>query len=117
MKLVDARPLANPSPGDGLVTGAYLGRSLILAGALLLLTGPGLQADESVKEHVHEQVGRKDDHLFVDEQGHLLVRVAYAWIIQNDEEDNHPDQVNNCQVQCGKTSKFLQSFHFFSFFE
>lgn len=45
---MDARPLANPSPGDGLVTGAYLGRSLVLAGALLLLTGPGLQADESV---------------------------------------------------------------------
>ena len=45
---MDARPVADPSAGGDLVTGARLGRSLVLAGALLLLAGAGPSADESV---------------------------------------------------------------------
>jgi hypothetical protein len=45
---VDARPVADPSAGGDLVTGACLRRSLALAGALLLIAGPGFSADDSV---------------------------------------------------------------------
>lgn len=45
---MDARPVADPSAGGDLVTGSRLGPSLVLAGALLLLAGPGPSADESV---------------------------------------------------------------------
>ena len=34
------------------------------------------------KEHVHEQVGRKDDRLFFDVQGELLRRVGDVEIVQ-----------------------------------
>ena len=67
---------------------------------------------KNAKEHVHEQVGRKGDHLHFDEQGHLLGRVGYAGVVQNDEKDGHSDQVGDCQVQGGETAKFLQGFHF-----
>jgi len=47
---VDARPVADPSAGGDLVT--RLSRSLVLAGALLLIAGRGPSADESVAELV-----------------------------------------------------------------
>lgn len=45
---MDARSVADPSAGGDFVTGARLGRSLVLAGAVLLIAGPGLSADQSV---------------------------------------------------------------------
>lgn len=47
---MDARPVADPSAGGDLVT--RLSRSLVLAGALLLIAGRGPSADESVAELV-----------------------------------------------------------------
>jgi len=53
--------MADPSPGSGLVTGARLGWPLVVAGALLLLTGPGLAADEPVADLVAPYLRARSD--------------------------------------------------------
>ena len=58
---MDARPVADPSAGSGLVIGAHLSRSLALAGALLLLAGSGLEADEPVATLVAPYLRARSD--------------------------------------------------------
>ena len=60
---MDARPVADPSAGGDLVTGERLGRSLMLAGALLLIAGPGPSADESVDRLVAPYLEARSGHV------------------------------------------------------